>query len=93
MDQVIEGLRYSTATATLLSDDKFSDGTNRLTNGRTTSLYRTESGKYFAHHETIWQGERDQTEVLDAGDARSIFESAITRHVSYEAAGFVVVDA
>ena len=93
MERIIEGMRYDTATAKLLADDEFSDGTNRLTRGRARALYLTAKGRYFVTTETQWQGERDTVEPFEAEDARREFEAMPNQHQTYFDAGFSCEDA
>jgi len=74
MKQVINGKLYNTETADAIADNTFRDGTNRRNQGRCTTLYKTRSGKFFAHHETSWQGEHNNIEPLTAAEAKECFE-------------------
>lgn len=74
MKQIIGGKVYDTKTAEKIADNHFSDGSNRLSHGRGTSLYKTKKGNFFAFHETCWQGERDNIEPLAVGEAANLFE-------------------
>jgi len=74
MNQIIGGKIYNTKTAVNLADNQFSDGSNRLSHGRATSLYKTKKGNFFAYHETCWQGEHDTIEPLTIEDAKALFE-------------------
>jgi len=86
MVAVIDRRKYDTDTATCLADDEFSDGTNRLSYGRCSTLYRTPAGRYFAHHETIWQGERDNIVPLTPEEAEQLYVELPNKSVSYETA-------
>ena len=68
------GVRYSTATATVLASDEYWDGHNFERQGRNTFLLRGKSGRYFAAHLTMWQGERDHIEPLEEGEAAALYE-------------------
>ena len=74
MKKVINGKLYNTETAECIADNEFNDGTNRLSHGRATSLYKTTKGNFFAYHETCWQGEHDTIEPLTMSQAKEYFE-------------------
>ena len=93
MNDIIGGLKYDIGTAKLLADNEFSDGTNRLYNGRSAALYRTGKGRYFMVNTTIWEGESDHITPLDNEEARTAFESMNNRHETYTDAGFAFEDA
>jgi len=87
MQQVIDGKRYRVATATLLADDAYWDGSNHERNGRNRFLYRTPRGRYFTVTLTMWEGERDYLTPIDEADARELYETSLTEHhLSYEEA-------
>ena len=87
MTRIIRRQRYSTATATLLADDVFWDGSNFERSGRNTFLYRTAKGSYFTVTLTQWQGERDRLEPCDIEDAIALYEGPLTEHnVAYNEA-------
>ena len=75
MKKIIGGKIYDTATASAIADNEFGDGTNRLTHGRATTLYRTSKGNFFAEHETCWQGEHDSIEPLTIDEAKELFDA------------------
>lgn len=75
MHRVIGGLRYDTDKATVIADDIGSNGSCGSASGRRTYLYRTNAGRYFAHHETTRKGERSTIEPLDQLEAVRIYES------------------
>lgn len=74
MRRIIARKIYDTATANLIADNTFADGTNRLTAGRATFLYSTPKGAYFALHETCWQGETNRIEPLTLDAAVDLYE-------------------
>ncbi len=74
MKKVINGSLYNTNTATHIANNEFRDGANRMNLGRCTALYKTRSGKFFAWHETCWQGEQDTIELLSLREAKDLFE-------------------
>ncbi len=74
MKQIINGKLYDTEKAEKIADNHFSDGSNRLSHGRGTTLYKTEKGAFFALHETCWQGEHDNIEPLSIQHATELFE-------------------
>ena len=75
MRKIIRGKAYDTETATLIATNEFSDGSNKMPGGRSTSLYKTTKGNFFALHETRWQGERDTIEPLSITAAKDLFEA------------------
>ena len=94
--RIVDGKRYSVATATLLAGDDWWDGHNYERYGRNTFLYRTPGGRYFAVTLTCWQGERDKLVPVLQNDAVSIYENDLPKHyVDYEDAfpGVKIVDA
>ncbi|MDR9817698.1 MAG: hypothetical protein RJR34_13230 [Candidatus Methanoculleus thermohydrogenotrophicum] len=64
MQQIVNGLNYDTEKADLVASDRWWDGHNFERNGRNTYLYRTKAGRFFLHHTTLWQGERDRIEPM-----------------------------
>jgi hypothetical protein len=74
MRQIIGGKIYDTEKAEKLATNEFSDGNNRLQHGRATTLYKTNKGNFFAHHETCWQDDNDNIEQLTIAKAREYFE-------------------
>lgn len=74
MKKVIGGKQYDTDTAESIADNEFSDGSNRMTGGRCTTLYKTKKGNFFVHHETQWQGEHDSIEPLTKEEAIALYE-------------------
>lgn len=85
--RIVDGKRYSTATATLLAHDAYWDGQNYERRGRNCFLYRTPRGRYFTVSLTMWEGERDSLEPVSEADARALYEGPLSEHeVSYEAA-------
>lgn len=87
MTRILDGKRYSTATATLLADDAYWDGGNHERSGRNRFLYRTPRGAYFVVNLTQWQGERDTLIPIDVKDALELYEGPLTEHhVPYEEA-------
>ena len=86
MKKVINGKSYNTETATAIADDEFSDGSNRMSHGRCTTLYKTKKGNYFVEHETCWQGEHDTIETLTKSQAKELYEELENQNVEYEEA-------
>jgi len=80
MQQIIDGKRYNTETATLLAGDDFWDGHNFERRGRQTFLFRTPNGAYFVQHLTQWQGEKDRLEPIALKDAQALYEGQLTEH-------------
>lgn len=86
MEAIINRKRYDTKTATLLATTWYSDGSNRLSRGVGTALYKTPKGNYFFHHETQWVGSDDSIEPCSSEDAEAFFEGARNKEVDYEKA-------
>ena len=57
MEQIIDGKRYDTETATLVTSDYYWDGSNHDRHGRNTFLYKTSKGNFSLHH-TVGRGEK-----------------------------------
>ena len=74
MKYIIDGKAYNTETSTELANNEFSDGTNRMSHGRSTTLYRTKKGAYWVLCLTQWQGERDNAEAIDKSEAKELYE-------------------
>ena len=86
-EEVIDGKRYSTKTATLLAGNDFWDGHNWERSGTNEFLYRTPRGRYFLFCLTQWQGDHDRIEPIEnEARAREVFESLREKRVSYEEA-------
>jgi len=86
VEAIINRRRYSTETATLLADDEYSDGFNRLGFGRATHLYRGPGGSCFGHHETLWHGEHDSIEALTDTAAEALYAELPYKHVAFDLA-------
>jgi len=86
MHAVINRMKYDTATATALADDERSDGRNALPGGRGCCLYVTPGGRYFAHHQTVWDGEHDSIEPLTLEEAEELYERLPNHYAPYEEA-------
>ena len=86
MKQIINGKRYNTEKATLVASDRYWDGSNWDRHGRNTSLYKTRNGRFFLHHETRWQGERDYLEAIGKGEAKAYYEELPEHEMEYEEA-------
>ena len=75
MKRIIGNKLYDTNKAKNIANNHFRDGNNRLSHGRGTTLYRTKSKIFFAHHETCWQGEDDVIQPLTIQEANNLFET------------------
>lgn len=96
MRRIVAGKRFDTATATVVTSDRYWDGRNWERSGRNQYLYRTRNGRYFVVSTSLWQGERDTLEPIDEAAARDLYEQVLLEHeLEYEAAfpGAVVEDA
>jgi hypothetical protein len=83
MQAIINGLRYDTEASTQLASNRYWDGHNWDRNGRNTFLYKTKNGRYFLHHTTRWQGERDSIEPIGLFDAKANYEALPEKDVDY----------
>lgn len=86
MKQIIDRKVYDTETATLIASDCYWDGSNFERNGRNTYLYKTPNGRYFVHHTTQWQGERDNIEAMTTEEAKNMYEELPEHEQDYQAA-------
>ena len=77
MERIIEGKRYSVATAELLADDTYWDG---LKTSCPKFLYRTPNGAYFTLTMSQWQEEPDYLTAIDLEDAIELYEGPLTEH-------------
>ncbi|WP_298667021.1 hypothetical protein [uncultured Methanofollis sp.] len=83
MEQIIDGLKYSTENADQIASDRYWDGSNFDRSGRNTYLYRTKKGRFFLLHTSMWEGERDAIEPVEEEDARIFYERLPEHPVSY----------
>ena len=86
MQQIVNGLNYDTEKADLVAHDRYFDGSNWERHGRNTYLYRTKAGRFFLHHTTLWQGERDHIEPVSPDEARQYYEDLPEHEMAYEEA-------
>ena len=87
MTEIVDRVRYSTATATLLAGDDYWDGHNFERGGTNKFLYRTPKGRYFTVSLTQWQGQRDSLAPVSLDEAIELYEECLPEHyVEYEAA-------
>ena len=87
MTRIVDKVRYSTATATLLASDCYWDGHNFERRGTNRFLYRTPRGRFFTVLLTQWQGERDTLEPVSLDEAIEEYENHLTEHyVEYRVA-------
>ncbi|MBA7562071.1 hypothetical protein ES708_03720 [subsurface metagenome] len=86
MRRIINKKVYDTKTADEIATNDFSDGTNQYNVGRTSSLYRTPKGAYFAVYLTSWQGESDSLEPLAEDEAIKVYEGMYDQQRDFEAA-------
>ena len=84
MQEIIDGKRYDTETAELVTDDEYWDGSNWDRRGRNTYLYRTKKGAFFLYYTTRWQGERNSIRAIDIEEARVFYEQLPDRSMSYK---------
>lgn len=86
MQRVVNGLKYDTATATLLAHNRYWDGNNHDRQGRNKYLYKTPNGRFFLHTTTRWQGERDNILPIDEETAREAYEMLPEKETEYAVA-------
>ena len=91
-ERIVGGKRYSTATATLIADDAYWDGSNMERSGRNRFLYRTPKGAYFLVTLTQWQGEQDALEPITQQEAIELYEGSLTEHAVEYAEAFPEVN-
>jgi len=93
MKRIVNGMRYSVSTATLIASDEYWDGNNFEHGGHNTFLYKTRGGAYFTVNMTQWQGEQDTLEPVSREEAIELYEGSLTEHqMEYEAAFDAVVE-
>jgi hypothetical protein len=83
MEQIVDGLKYSTENADLVASDRYRDGSNFDRDGRNTYLYRTKKGRFFLLHTSRWEGERDSIEPVGEEAARTFYEDLPEHGMSY----------
>ena len=81
---VINRVRYSVASATLIASNEYWDGHNWERYGTNTHLYRTKNARYFAVHEMQWQGCHDTIEPLSIQEAADLYEELRVKEVEFE---------
>jgi len=86
MKRVINKKVYDTETAIEIATNDYSDGSNRLNNGRSSALYRTKKGNYFLLTETCWQGEHDTIEPVSKNEAMEEWEYFHNQYTEFEEA-------
>ena len=86
MKRVINKKVYDTETAMEIATNDYSDGSNRLNNGKSSTLYQTKKGNYFLLIETCWQGEHDNIEPLSENEAMVGFKYFHNQCVAFEEA-------
>ena len=82
-NEVIDGKRYRTDTATLIASDAYWDGSNWERRGRNTYLYKTPKESYFVVRQTCWQGERDSLEPVTQDEATGLWEQLPEREMDF----------
>ena len=80
MRRIVDRIRYSTETATLLAGDDYWDGHNFERRGTNTFLYRTPKGAYFTVSLTQRQGEQDTLTPIDLNEAIELYEGPCSEH-------------
>jgi hypothetical protein len=84
MQKIIGGKRYDTDKADLVASNRYWDGHNWERHGRNTYLYRTNSGNWFLHHTTLWEGERDSIEPVTREEAKHHYEALPESCMTFE---------
>lgn len=80
MKQIIDGLKYDTETAIEIASDFYWDGHNYERQGRNKHLYKTQNGRFFLMHTTLFEGERDYIEPIDKEQAKYEYEHFLPEH-------------
>lgn len=91
LTRIVDRVRYSVKTATLLTSDVYWDGHNFERNGRNTWLYRTPNGRYFTVTMSQWQGEDTTLEPVSLDEAIELYEGRLTEHEETYADAFPTV--
>lgn len=86
MRQIVDGRLYDTEKAQLVAHDRYWDGRNWDRHGRNTYLFKTAKGRFFLHHTTRWQGERDRIEPITKEYAKAMYEELPEHELEYEEA-------
>ncbi len=84
MNEIINGKRYRTATATLIAGNDYWDGHNWERSGTNVFLYKTPKGAFFLQHQTQWQGQQDTIEPVTIEEAKEWFERLTERRVEFK---------
>lgn len=84
MKDIKNGLLYDTDTSEKVATNIYWDGSNWDRNGRSTTLYKTENGRFFLYHQTRWQGERDRIEPIDQAEAKIWYEDLPEWEMDYK---------
>jgi len=93
MKKVVNGQRYSVASATLIASDEYWDGHNFERHGRNMFLYKTRGGAFFRVELSQWEGERNTLTPISRDEAIELYENSLPEHmVEYEAAFDAVVE-
>ena len=83
MKQIINGKKYDTETGVMVASNHYWDGSNWDRHGRNTYLYKTPNGRFFLHHTTRWQGERDYIEDIPEEEAKNYYEQLPEHALEY----------
>ncbi len=73
-ERIINGKRYSVASAELIAGNDYWDGHNFERRGRQCFLYKTANGAFFIVALTQWQGERDTLTPVSEAEAVAMYE-------------------
>ena len=84
MNEIVNGKRYQTKTATLIAGDNYWDGHNFERGGTNCFLLKTPKGNFFLQHQTQWQGDRDSIEPVTESEAKEWYEHLSERSLSYK---------
>ena len=86
MIRIINGKRYDTEVADVVSTDKYWDGNNWDRGGRNKTLYRTKKGNFFTFRETRWQGEKSYLTAVSKDEAMVIYDELPEQIMDYKEA-------
>ena len=86
MRNLIDGKIYDTDKSDVVATNDFSDQSNRLNVGRSSTLYRTKKGRFFVEYETSWQGEHGSLEPVSIKQAQEIYSEMYDQKMTIEEA-------
>ncbi len=82
-EQIVNGKKYRTETASVVADNVYWDGHNFERSGTNTWLLKTPRGNFFLQHQTCWQGERDYIQPVTLEQAKEWYERLSEHSMEY----------